>query len=126
MPTRGHGRPALQIAHARRPLAWRTDDLVWECSHGCRDADALTSLQTPWMMAHLIVEPKRTIDRLCHPVQHDIGEQGIFTDTTLEVTVRVRPTIKFFRDPGCQPCRRVVQGIRQRLWFGALDPLVTR
>ena len=108
MSTRGHGRPALQIAHARRPLAWRPDDFAWERGHGCRHADALTSPQTPGLMAHLIIEPKRAIDRLRDPVQHDVRKQGIFTDATLEVTVRVRPTAEFFRDPGCQPCRGVV------------------
>src|SRR4051794_31798157 len=100
MPTCGHGRPALEIAHTRRPRAWRTDDLAWERGHGCRDGNALTSLQAPRLMAHLIVGPKRAIDRLRHPVQHNVREQGIFTDATLEVTVRVRPTVEFFRDPG--------------------------
>src|SRR4051812_8468104 len=107
MTTRGHGRPALHIAHACHPLAWRADDLTWKHGYGCWHGNALTSPQAPRLMAHLIVEPERAIDRLCHPVQHDVCEQGIFTDATLDVTVRVRPTVEFFRNPGCQPCRGV-------------------
>src|SRR5262249_3186124 len=125
MPARGHGRPALQVAHPRRPLPWWADDLARERRHGRRYRNALATPQAPRPMAHLIVEPERAIDCLRHPVQHNVREQGIFTHPTLDVAVAIRPGIKLFDDPGGQPGWRIVQGVRQRLRPSALDPLIT-
>src|SRR5437763_14750379 len=124
MSTRSHGCPALQVAHPRRPLPWRTEDLARERRHSRRYRNALATPQAPRAMAHLIIEPERAIDRLRHPVQHNVREQGIFTYPTLDITVTVCPGIKLFDNPGGQPGWGVVQGVCQRLRPGALNPLV--
>src|SRR5689334_21444118 len=118
MPASGHGCPALQIADSCCPLPWWTDNLTRECCYGRWHSDTLTRPQAPRPMTHLIVEPERAIDRLRHPVQHNIGEQGIFTHPPFEVALSVCPGIELFDDPGGQPAWGVVQGVRQRLRSG--------
>src|SRR5438128_4950695 len=88
------GRPALQLAHACHPLSWRPHDLARESRHRRWDGDALATFQAPR------------------------------TDAALDVPVAISPGVKFLRNPGRQPGRRIIQATGQRLRLGALDPLV--
>ena len=125
MPAGRHGGPALQIEHAFGPFPGGAIDLPGKGNSGCGHADMLTGSQSIWVVTHLVVQPERAVDRLRYPIQHDICQQFVLADSTFNIPLTIGPGVKFFRYPCGQTDRRVVQRKRQRLGFGALDPLVT-
>ena len=48
---------------------------------------------------HVSVVAKRGIDRLSHPVDHDVGEQLVFAETPLDVAIAVAPRTELLHNP---------------------------
>src|SRR5258708_1214756 len=75
-------------------------------------------------MIDLVVETGGGVDRLRDPVDHDVGEQFVFTESSLNVALAIAPGAEFFDDPACQTCGRVIESIGKRLGACALDTAI--
>src|ERR1700676_5509896 len=116
MPTSWHLCPTLDTQGALRK-GTRSRSIFGEEGHCHWNLDALPRFEGR-SVAFLVVEANRGIDRLGHPIDHDVGKQCIFRILTLKSTIDVAPTIEFFDDPGSEPDRRIREAIGQRLWLG--------
>ena len=79
----------------------------------------------PWFerwrrVADLVIHAHRGIDRLAHPVDHDIGEQLVFAETLFHVAPAVAPRTELLNHPAGQPDGRVVQPVGQGLRLGRM------
>src|SRR5258708_23194735 len=75
-------------------------------------------------MIDLVVETGGGVDRLRDPVDHDVGEQFVFTEGSLNVALAIAPGAELFDDPACQACGRVIESIGKRLGACALDTAI--
>src|ERR1035438_6144474 len=110
MPTSWHLCPTLDTQSALRKDA-RSRSIFGEEGHCHWNLDALSRFEG-WSVAFLIVEAHRGIDRLGHPIDHDVGKQFILRICTLKSTIDVAPPIEFFDDPGSESNRRIREAIR--------------
>src|SRR5262245_45381507 len=100
------------------PSAWRHIDFFREqCkSHWGRLA-RFRERRHRWrswiIMRRLIVNADRRWHRLAQPVDHDIGEQFIFSKAIVEITSVVTPGPELVDDPGCKTCGRIVESVTE-------------
>src|SRR5260370_36273428 len=120
MPTSWHLRPALHAQGALSPFA-RGDPYVFgKDGNPRRDFNVLPRFQRWRRMADFVIHAHRGIDRLAHPVDHDVGEQLVFAETLFHVAIAVAPGTELLYYPAGQPDGRVVQSVDQGLVLGRM------
>src|ERR1700716_66878 len=103
-----HFRPALHAEAALSPFARREIGFFGEDGNPCWDFNTLPRLKHRLQADVFVVGANRGIDRFGHPVNHDVGEQFILTETLLALPTAVTERTKLLHDPASQSDGRVV------------------
>src|SRR2546425_9944648 len=112
--------PAVAAQGALSPFARRDPDTFGEDANPRRDFDVLPWLERWRRVADLVIHAHRGIDRLAHPIDHDVGEQLVFAETLFHVALAVAPRTELLNYPAGQPDGRVIQPVGQGLRLGRM------
>src|SRR5258706_2400130 len=117
-----HDAPALDIVGPFGDAAHWHDNFMRKGGSSRGDVDATKRITL--RMGGLVVETDGGVDRLRDPVDHDVGEQFVFTEGSLNVALAIAPGAELFDDPACQTRGRVIEPIGKRLGTCALDTAI--
>src|SRR5258708_15082136 len=117
-----HDAPALDIVGPFGDAAYWHDNFMRKGGYSRGNVDATKRITL--RMGGLVVETDGGVDRLRDPVDHDVGEQFVFTEGSLNVALAIAPVAELFHDPACQACRRVIESIGKRLGTCALNTAI--
>src|SRR5258708_33008200 len=117
-----HDAPALDVVGPFGDAAHRHDNFMRKGGYSRGDVDV--TKQRSLAMGGLVVETSGGVDRLRDPVDHDVGEQFVFREGSLNVALTIAPGAELFDDPACQACGRVIESIGKRLGACALDTAI--
>ena len=73
VPPRWHVGPAAEVENPFRPLAGRAQNFPGKRCHGGWDGYFFAATQPPGGVVQPVVEVERAVDRVCQPVDHDVG-----------------------------------------------------
>src|SRR6266516_4801333 len=92
-----HCRPAADLVERLCPLARPRERVFpWKERHPYGHLNPERGLSR-WIALTLVIEEEGGVDRDGHPINGDVRQQFVFTETTLNVAVAVAP-IFFFND----------------------------
>src|SRR5260370_2913770 len=117
-----HDAPALDVVGPFGDAAHRHDNVMRTGGYYRGDVDV--TKQRSLAMGGLVVETSGGVDRLRDPVDHDVGEQFVFREGSLNVALTIAPGAELFDDPACQACGRVIESIGKRLGTCALNTAI--
>src|SRR5581483_6230752 len=100
MSSRWHLRPTLDIVEALCQGTRGNRDLRREDRYAGWHFDSSTKCFT--LVGCLVVKTHGGVNGLGDPIDHDVGEQLIFREDTLNVPMTIAPGTELLDDPPCQ------------------------
>jgi hypothetical protein len=121
----GHHRPSRNVQAAFRQRPWRHGNLLGEDCHYYRQLDSVAARQTERLLARLEIQARGRSGHLCHPADHDVGQNFVASKNALDLPCTIALRSKLFDDPCCKSHRRIVQTVTGCLWLGRLFMAIT-
>src|SRR6202011_2966635 len=122
VPSGWHHGPAFEVVIALRPLARHQHHFLEEDCGSCRCFDHWVTLvrRLPMIVRRLVVVAGRRAVTLAHPVDRESRAEVVLAEAAFDLAVAIAPGAAFLENPCRQPDRRVIQGVGDGLWLGAL------
>src|SRR3954471_12375437 len=94
-----HVGPAAQVEDLLGPASRRSHDLARKGRVGHWHVDACVRTDEPLLVSAGVVGPEGRPDRAGDPVNHDVGQQLVLAESTLEIIAAVRPGLELLNYP---------------------------